>query len=104
MSIAYATDESFRELVSSGNVIVDFFMTTCVPCKMFAGVLGEIAKRYPEVHIVKADIYKCPEISGEFGVSAVPTVLFMKDGSLKDRVLGLMDENETAERIDRVFK
>lgn len=104
MSIAYATDENFRELVSSGNVVVDFFMTTCVPCKRFAEVLEKIAKRYPQVHIVKADIQSCPKTCENFGVLSVPTVLFMKDDSVNDRNVGPMNENETAERIDRVFK
>ena len=47
MAIQYADDESFKEQIKEGFVIVDFFSTTCVPCKAFSRILEELDAELP---------------------------------------------------------
>lgn len=80
--IKTATDENYKELISKGFSIIDFYSTTCVPCKMFSRILENIAMELPFINIIKVNISNYPVIGTENKVEAVPTVLFMKDGML----------------------
>lgn len=82
MAIKYATDENYKELVSEGVVLVDFFGKTCVPCKMLARVLEEIDDEFPFVDIVKVDVDDCPETSKEFNINGIPDLYYYKDGKV----------------------
>ena len=55
MAIQYVDDESFKEQIKEGFVIVDFFSTTCVPCKAFSRILEELDAELPFINIVKVN-------------------------------------------------
>lgn len=97
--ISVATTETFEEFVKEGFTIVDFYSTTCVPCKMFSRILEDLTLDYPFVNIVKVNITDYPALGRKYEIEAVPTVLFMKDGEEKEKVVGLMDEEEVIEKI-----
>lgn len=103
MSINIATDESYNELINDGFVIVDYYTTTCVPCKMFSRILEDLTIDYPFVNIVKVNITDYPSIGSENKIEAVPTVKFIKDGQELDTVVGLMDEEEVIEKISEYY-
>ena len=99
MSVSVATDETFTELTAKGFVIVDFYSTTCVPCKMLSRILEDMVLDYPFINIVKVNITDYPGLGREYQIEAVPTVLFLKDGETMERVVGLMDEDEIIDKI-----
>lgn len=103
MSINIATDESYNELINDGFVIVDYYTTTCVPCKMFSRILEDLTIDCPFVNIVKVNITDYPSIGNENNIEAVPTVKFIKDGQELDTVVGLMDEEEVIEKISEYY-
>ncbi|MDE6333088.1 MAG: thioredoxin family protein [Muribaculaceae bacterium] len=75
----------------SGLTIVDFNATWCVPCKQFAPVFDESAKKYEGVHFVSADIDKLPATAQAFQIEAVPTVVFIKPDGTTLRFVGTED-------------
>ncbi len=97
--IAIANDENYKSLISQDFVIVDFYSTTCVPCKMFSRILEDLTLDYPFLNIVKVNITDYPKIGQENQIEAVPTVLFVKDGVELEKVVGLMEEDEVIEKI-----
>ena len=103
MSVTVATTETFETLTKEGFVIVDFYSTTCVPCKMLSRILEDLTLDYPFVNIVKVNITDHPKIGADYQIEAVPTVFFMKDGELLERVVGLMDEDEIIEKISAYY-
>jgi len=95
-----ATDENFKELIGKkGFTLVDFYSTTCSPCKMLARVLEEVSLEYPFVHMVKLNISEYPIIGKEYRVEAVPTLLFLEDGQLVKRCVGSLNKAEVMETI-----
>lgn len=94
-----ATAENYNELISKGFTIVDFYSTTCVPCKMFARTVEDLSLEFPFINFVKINISNYPEIGKDNDIEAVPTVLFVKDGKELDREVGLMEEQEVLEKI-----
>ncbi|MDD6042445.1 MAG: thioredoxin family protein [Eubacteriaceae bacterium] len=103
MSISIATDKTYNELISDGFVIVDFYSTTCVPCKMFSRVLEELTCDYPFVNIVKVNVTDYPALGTENKIDAVPTVKFINEGQVMETVVGLMDEEEVIEKITQYY-
>lgn len=99
MSIQFAEKETFDELISDGFVIVDFFSTTCSPCKMLSIVLEDIDAELPFIDIVKVNITDCPDLSERFHISAVPTLHFYKNGTLVEKHVGLLSDAEIREMI-----
>ena len=78
--IQQANSENFESLVQDGFVIVDFYGTTCVPCKLFARILEDLDAEIPFLNIVKLNTTENPDLAEQYGIRAVPTVQFYKDG------------------------
>ncbi|WP_147532561.1 thioredoxin [Bacillus marasmi] len=89
MAITHATDETFKNEIGSGVVLVDFWAPWCGPCKMIAPVLEELDQELGEkAKIVKVDVDENPETAGQFGIMSIPTLLVFKDGQPVDKVVG----------------
>lgn len=101
--ISLATYDTFEDLTGSGFVVVDFFTTTCGPCKVFARILEEIESDLPFLDAVKVNLSDYPRIGQRYDIEAVPTVFFMKDGELLERVVGLMSRDETLAKISEYY-
>ncbi len=96
-------EKDFEEEVKSGKVIVDFFATWCMPCKM----MGQIFERMedtlkPDEKIIKVDVDECENLSRKFGVLSIPTLVFFKDGQMISKHVGLMQEEEVREIFDKM--
>lgn len=80
--------EQLEELLKNNNsVIVDFYAEWCGPCKMMAPILNEIAGETGQI-IVKVNIDEEPELTKEYGVMSVPTMIAMNHGSEVKRFTG----------------
>ena len=90
MAIQNADKTNFKELIGEDFVIADFYGTTCVPCKLFSKILEDIAAEIPFLNIVKLNTTENPELAAEYGITAVPTVHFYKDGHLVESHVGVM--------------
>ena len=99
MTIRYATDTNYRELVSEGVVIVDFFTKTCVPCMGMASVLEEIDDEFPFVNIVKVDCDECLKTAEEFKISGIPDIYYYKDGEVLFHESGEVDKEYLKEKM-----
>lgn len=86
------TDQTAREAIESGKpVVIDFWATWCGPCIKLGPVVEELAEKYAgKADIGKLNIDENDEIAAEYRVRNIPTVLFFKDGELKDRSVGLV--------------
>lgn len=86
------TDATAREAIESGKpVVIDFWATWCGPCIKLGPVVEELAEKYDDQAVIgKLNIDENDEIASEQRVRNIPTVLFFKDGQLKERSVGLV--------------
>ena len=66
--IQQANSENFESLVQDGFVIVDFYGTTCVPCKLFARILEDLDAEIPFLNIVKLNTTENPDLADQYGI------------------------------------
>lgn len=95
------TDHSFDSTVSAnGLVIMDFWSPWCRPCNMLTPVLKSLAEHNQDVTIGKINTAENGGIAPRYGISAIPTILFFKDGSLVKKLLGFHTEAQLQKLIN----
>ena len=92
-----------KEVMESGiPVLVDFFTPPCAPCKALVPVLERVAKKFPNVKVVKVNAWDSQGLCGRFRIVGVPALLFFKGGQNVLRLDGFDDSTET--RIEDALK
>ncbi|AHF12820.1 thioredoxin [Barnesiella viscericola DSM 18177] len=83
-------DENAKELIASGKpVVIDFWAEWCGPCRAIAPSVDELAEEYDgKVIIGKYNVDEGDDISVEYSIRSIPTLLFFKDGKLVDKHVG----------------
>ena len=98
------TDQTAREAIESGKpVVIDFWATWCGPCIKLGPIVEELAEKYPDVTIGKLNIDENDEIANENRVRNIPTVLFFRNGELKERSVGLVNLSVLEEKLNKVI-
>ena len=99
------TASNYQELIASGKpVVIDFWATWCGPCRMVAPIIEDLAKAYEgRVLIGKCDVDSNADVSAEFGIRNIPTVLFFKDGQLVDKQVGSAPRSAFAAKIEKLL-
>jgi len=82
-----------------GNVLIDFYTSSCVPCRALNPILDEIAQEFNDLKIAKIDVTQNPEVTQMFGVMSLPTVIFMKDRKVKHVFRGLSTKETISSMI-----
>lgn len=97
-----ANGETFEtEIAESGKlVIADFYSDSCVPCKRMSPLLAEAEEQRENVKLVKLNINFDADTAVKYGVSAVPTLIFFKDGNEVSRLTGAVKRAELKAAIE----
>ncbi|MCQ4022653.1 MULTISPECIES: thioredoxin [unclassified Ruminococcus] len=81
MAILHPTNEEFKDLISSGVTLVDFYADWCGPCKMLSPFIEQIANNYDgKIKVAKINVDENSSLAASFGVASIPTVIIFKDG------------------------
>ena len=100
------TKENFEsEVVNSDKpVIVDFWATWCMPCKMIAPIVKELSETYKNrCRVAKLNIDDAMEIATRFGVMNIPTIVFFKDGQEFTRLVGVVSRDTISDKIEEMI-
>ena len=87
-------EKNFKEKTEKGLVLVDFFATWCGPCRMQSAVIEEVLETNPEINVLKIDVDESPNVARQFGIMSIPTLIWMKDGQLLKKHVGLLQNDD----------
>ena len=94
--IKYLEKESdFKNIISKGTWIVDFYADWCGPCKM----LGEVLET-TDYNILKVNTDNFQDLSFSFGVMSIPTLIIFKDGKETNKSIGFINKEELDKIMD----
>jgi thioredoxin 1 len=97
------TDATFKETIQNNSlVVVDCWAPWCGPCHMVAPIIEELARDYSgKILFGKLNVDENPEVSTQYGIMSIPTLLVFKNGKLVDRIIGAMPRRLLESRIAR---
>lgn len=96
-------DKNIRQEVFESDipVVLDFYSDTCMPCKMLSPVLEDLGKSYKDkLKICKLNVNENSQLADEYGVMAVPTLMYVKNGREINRTIGFINKNEILENLN----
>ena len=96
------TDANFHETALSGGVaVIDFWAEWCGPCRLISPIVEDLAKDFEgKVKIGKVNVDENPQISMQYGIRSIPTILIIKDGQVVDKHVGTTTKANLAEKIN----
>ncbi len=99
---ARVSKDQFEELVLKSElpVLLDFYSDSCVPCKKINGPLGDIEDdNEGKIKVLKVNTNYEEELTSEYGIESVPTLVLIKDGAEVARSVGALSYDEIDELI-----
>lgn len=95
------TQNEFHEKVkgTSGKVLVDCYAEWCGPCQMLSPIVDELAEEVDTCTFFKLNVDDSEEISSEYGIMSIPTLLLFENGELKSKTVGFKSKDELKELI-----
>jgi thioredoxin 1 len=100
--IEHLTSQNFTHKTKSGVVLVDFWADWCMPCKMMAPILNDVAAATED----KATVYKLNvdehrQVAAKYGIRNIPTMILFRDGKEVERIIGVKQKDYIISSIER---
>jgi thioredoxin 1 len=97
------SDQNFEHQIKSGIVLVDFWATWCMPCKMMAPVLNDLSEELTgNATVGKLDVDHNRAASAKYGVRSIPTMVLFKNGKEVNRFVGVKTKDFLLKEIQKV--
>ena len=96
------TSTNFEDyLAQPGLLVIDFWAVWCGPCRILSPVVDELAAEFAgRATVAKCNVDDCEEIAAQFGVRNIPTLVFVKNGQVVDRTVGVVPKADLKARIE----
>ena len=94
----------FESTIAEGVTLVDFWAPWCGPCRMIAPIIEELAEDFDgKATIAKVNTDEEQDIAVKFGIRSIPTIMFFKDGELKDQMIGAGSKQAFEEKLNALL-
>jgi thioredoxin 1 len=97
------SEQTFKKEVLESDipVLVDFWASWCGPCKMIAPIIDELAKEFEgKIKIGKLNVDENSRIATQYGVMSIPTLIFFKNGKVREQVVGGLNKVGLRKKIE----
>ena len=96
MATTIITKDNFKAEVLDykGTVLVDFWADWCGPCRMLSPIVDEVATENPGIKVGKINVDEQQELSAQFSIMSIPTLLVFRDGKKISESIGLIPKEQ----------
>lgn len=99
MSVIEIKEKEFKDKIKGKKVLIDCYASWCGPCRMLSPIIDEVAKSTKEIEFFKLDVDDAEDVSSEYGIMSIPTILLFEEGKLVKQHTGFMPKEELEEFI-----
>ena len=104
-AVLLRNDTNFASEIANTTVpvLVDFWAEWCGPCRMLGPILDQLAaEKGDAIKVIKVNVDESPALSAQYGVRSIPMLLFIKDGEVKETVVGVQSKDALARKLDAI--
>jgi len=102
-SILNLTTNNYNRIIKSGIILVDFWASWCMPCKMMAPVLNQVATEVNgKATVAKVDVQQFQDLASKNSVRNIPTLILFKDGKEVERFVGVKTKDVLLKAIKNI--
>jgi len=103
--LLHLDEKSYDEalVTAEGVLMVDFWAEWCGPCRAVSPVLEDLARSSNgAVTLAKVNVDENPGLAARYGIRSIPTILFVKDGTVRDQLIGAVPKPQIQKKLDAV--
>jgi len=95
------SDANISSVLEKNEIaVIDFWAEWCGPCRVLGPIVDEVAKNNPQVLIGKVDVDENSDLAQEYSVRGIPTLVFLKNGAVSEKLVGVVSATKIQEVID----
>ena len=101
--IKVLNNKNFKAATKRGVVLLDFWAPWCVPCKIIAPTLNEIADTQTDFMVAKINVDHNQQLAQRLKIRNIPTMVILKDGKEAGRIVGVKTKRAILKEVEAVM-
>ena len=104
MAVNVTNDNAKEFMATELPIVLDFSATWCGPCKQLAPIIEDLSNEYEgRIAVGKCDIEEADDLTAEYGIRNVPTVIFIKNGQVVDKFVGSKSKGDVQAKFEALL-
>ena len=104
MAVNLTNDNAKEFMATELPIVLDFSAAWCGPCKQLAPIIEELSQEYEgRIAVGKCDIEEADDLTAEYGIRNVPTVIFIKNGQIVDKFVGSKSKGDVQAKFEALL-
>jgi len=103
-NVMQLNDSNFNGQIQKGVTLVDFWAPWCGPCRMQGPIVDMVAQQVDgKAKVAKLNVDDSPATAAAYGVRSIPTLLVFRDGRVVQQFVGVRDQQQLVEAIEKAY-